>query len=201
MEAEELRAILASPPDKLEKTALRIEVPLPVVKQLRIQALNLMMGRCVLCAEISPMGVCKACRKGAPENHHSNFKRNTVLGFTREGKPVLRVTREGFLRQLDPGGVLTRRECEACGNIFSQSVNSVVKNLLNYGRPYLAKLCKRCSLKKRKLKALPVHKEEPSSPGQNDGSYAVRPFADSVVLKEMRRTIGRRKTRQKWPKK
>lgn len=189
MEAEKLRAILATPPSSLEKTAQRVEVPLPIAKQVRIQALNLMMGRCVLCAEIAPMGVCNACKKGDPNNYHLNFKKDDVLGFTKDGKPVLRVTRERFLRQLDPRGVLVRRECESCGNIFSQSVDSVVKNLLNYGRPYLAKLCKKCSLKKRKLKPLPLEDKSTGSEECNPDVYEFKPFADSEVMKKMRQKL------------
>jgi len=197
MEAEKLRAILASPPLKLEKTARRVNVPLPVAKQMRIQALNLVQGKCVLCSAPAYMGICVSCRGGDPQNEPANFRDDNLLGFTKDGKPVLRITRERFLRQVDPGGVLIRQYCPSCGHLFSQSVETVVKNLLNYGKPYIAKMCRGCNLKRKKMKALPPVQDSATLEEEPTPAYSFKPFAESTVITEMRSKIGERATRRK----
>lgn len=201
MEAEKLRAILASPPLKLEETARRINVSLPVAKQVRIQGMNLIMGKCVLCGGHAFMGICKACRGGDPENEPSNYKDGNVLGFSKDGKPVLRVTRERFLRQIDQGGVLIRRDCEACGHLFSQSVETVVKNLLNYGRPYVAKMCRRCNLQRKRMKKQPLLPEARTEIEKKPSMYAFRPFAESETLEKLWSELARKGSHQKKAKK
>lgn len=201
MEAEKLRAILASPPLKLEKTAQRINVPLPVAKQLRIQGMNLIMGKCVLCSAQAFMGICRDCRAGDPLNDPSNYDENSVLGFTKEGIPVLRVTRERFLRQIDPGGVLIRRDCESCGHLFSQSVETVVKNLLNFGRPYIAKMCRRCNLKRKRMKSSPPEVLDRKEEVPKASVYAFKPFAGSTVLEKLREELGGNRKSSKRAKK
>jgi len=171
MEAEKIQALLSVSPTKLEKVAERIEIPLPLAREMRVQALNLMLGKCVLCETPTPMGLCTSCR------------RNTG------GKPILRTTREKILRKLDPKAVLIRRPCATCGNEFTQTVDAIIRNLLNFGRPHIAKSCRKCRGKKRKMSALDQPKERRKRKPAGDGHIVNQPFAESEVLAQMRSNL------------
>lgn len=186
MEAEKVRALLAISPGKLGEAAKQIEMPLPLAREMRVQALNLILGRCVLCEKYAPMGLCASCRR---ENR---------------GKPILRTTRERVLRRLDPKAVLIRRACLTCTNEFTQTVDSVIRNLLNFGRPRISRNCRKCKKEKREMRALhnaELRKAKSNPKPVHSGHLPNNPFADSKMLADMRPNLCEKESPEKQLKK
>jgi len=138
MEAERIRELLAAPSNQVAEAAQRVELPLPIARELRVQALNLIQGKCVLCGKPTPAGMCRVC------------KRKDV------SKPVLRTTRAKLLKKLNPNDVILRTKCVVCDEPFEQTVAFALKMLEAFHRFDPAKTCPQCKRKKK-----PIEEKEP----------------------------------------
>jgi len=132
MEAEMVRELLSSSAGELANTAQRIELPLPIARELKGQALNLLTGKCVRCGKPSTNGMCSRCKKQAPD------------------RPILRTTRERLLKKLNPNDILLRSQCTVCNKPFVQTVGFALKMLERFGRFDPAKACPDCRRKRNR---------------------------------------------------
>lgn len=134
MEAETVRELLATSKEGMAEVAERIELPLPIARELRVQALNLVQGKCVLCGKPTPAGMCGYCKRKTPS------------------RPVLRTTRAKLLKKLNPNDVLLRSTCAVCNQPFDQTVGFALKMLEKFRRFDPAKTCPSCKHKKKPIK-------------------------------------------------
>ena len=127
----------------MAEVAERVELPLPIARELRGQALNLVQGKCVLCSKPTPAGMCGYCKRKSPD------------------RPILRTTRTKLLKKLDPNDVLLRSVCLVCDKPFEQTVGFALKMLTTFRRFDPAKTCPSCKHKKKPVKAEDVSTFKP----------------------------------------
>ena len=126
MEPEKIKTLLAVPEEQLDQAARKLHLPLPIAHSIRLQAMNLVLGKCCLCGRQTQLGVCKSCSK------------NPVTGR------VVPWSGQELLLQLDPSDQLISRTCTACKRTFTLSAKYLLQQLqANDYRP--KKLCRFCS--------------------------------------------------------
>lgn len=182
-EPEKVRELLATPPDQMEEVAKRIEVPLPIARDLRMQAMNLLLGRCVLCEKTTMAGMCHHCRKRAPERR------------------LVKLSRWRLLRNLKFRDPLLRRVCESCDRVFVLTVGYAIKMLSQTQNFTPAKTCLKCvrnseAEQQRALAAQEAAKKkaEARKPG---APLLHKPFAGHLELMKLHNALPQR---QRQPK-
>lgn len=142
--------------------AEKVEIPLPIARILRSQALNLIQGKCVLCERMSEKGICSLCKE-LPQD-----------------RPILRTTRKRLLGRLNPKMVLIRRNCAICREEFHQTVGYALESLRVQGWFKPARNCRPCW---RKRNPLPTVKK----PKQNSKRKAQAPVINERDLQKLQR--------------
>jgi len=128
MEPEKIKALLSVPEEQLDQAARKLHLPLPVAQSIRLQAMNLVLGKCCLCGRQTQLGVCRSCSK------------NPVTGR------VVPWSGQELLSQLDPSDQLLSRTCTSCKRTFTLSAKYLLQQLqANDYRP--KRLCRFCSEK------------------------------------------------------
>lgn len=133
MEPGKIRILLAAPEEKLDQAARRLQLPLPVAQKVRLQAMNLVLGKCALCGDQTPLGMCKGCFK----NHAAS---RLVWWSGRE-----------LLTKLNPNDQLLSRTCASCKRSFTLHVNYLLQQFESGGRK-LKKHCRYCSEKENSVR-------------------------------------------------
>jgi len=131
MEPEKIRTLLAATPERLEKVAKKMELPLPIARDIRVQAMNLILGKCVLCGKRTLAGMCGHCKKDAGHRRMIPWA------------PIK------FLKLLDPSDQLLRQTCSSCGGPFMLSARFLLRNLLAKNPQKLKETCNTCVEKAR----------------------------------------------------
>jgi len=131
----------------MEKAAKRFELPLPVARDIRVQAMNLILGRCVLCRKYTLAGMCAHCRKTALHR-----RRIPWSGIK-------------LLTMLNPSDQLLRQVCNQCRRPFMLSAGYLLRKLLSRNSEDTKNTCNRCleeekEAKKRKLEEVERQKFE-----------------------------------------
>lgn len=179
MEAEKIRTLLAA--EKIEKVAKQLELPLPTARDIRVQAMNLVLGRCVLCGKSTLAGMCGYCKKNA--SHRRMIPWSPVK----------------LLKQLKPSDQILRRQCESCGHTFMLSAKYLLRRL--FSGEELKSSCNSCVEKeqealRRKEQELEEAKRrefiaalEHARALERDPHLFYQPFAGSEKLKRIRETL------------
>lgn len=185
MEAEAIRELLSSPSDKIKEVAEKVELPLPIAREMRVQALFIVLGKCVLCMSSTSKGLCATCKR---------------LPIS---KPLLRTTRARLLKSLDPDSVLITRQCDICDNRFNEMVGEVLWKIKKFHRYDPAKTCRGCRSKKKRLSFENKSKQQKAkrAEGNEKQPLLANPFKDSQMLQELRPTLPKNKRRRKASKK
>lgn len=126
MEPEKIRTLLAATPDRLEKVAKKMELPLPIARDIRVQAMNLVLGKCVLCGKKTLAGMCGHCKKDA--SHRRMIPWSSIK----------------FLKMLEPSDQLLRQTCSSCGGTFMLSARYLLRKLLSKGPEKTKVTCNSC---------------------------------------------------------
>ena len=132
MEPEKIRVLLATPPDRFEKLAKKLELPLPVARDIRIQAMNLILGKCVLCGKYTLAGMCSHCERNAPQRRMIPWSSIKLL------------------KMMDPSDQLLRQLCDKCGKPFMLSASYLLKKLLLKHPEDTKRTCGACQEKAQK---------------------------------------------------
>lgn len=133
MEPEKIRILLVAAPDKLDKEAKKLALPLPVARDIRVQAMNLILGRCVLCSKPTLVGMCASCRKNAPQRRRIPWHSISLL------------------KMMKPSDQLLRQVCDGCGRTFMLSAGYLLRRLLSK-QENTKKTCNRCIQEAERLK-------------------------------------------------
>lgn len=141
MEPQKVRALVSATPEKLEGVAKRMEVPLPVARDIRVQAMNLILGRCVLCGRATLAGMCRGCRRAAPQRR------------------MLPWSSVGLLKLLDPSDQLIRQACDRCNKPFMLSAGYLLRRLLSGKTEDTKRTCNSCIEAEKEAKRLAGKKQ------------------------------------------
>jgi hypothetical protein len=126
MEAEKIRHLLTVQELDLDQAAREVQVTLPTACNIRIQALNLILGRCVLCGyQKTQGGICKRCSEKPPAQR-------LVEGTGRE-----------LLMKWSPVDQLIHRNCVKCRRPYTLSARYLMTRL-ETGDTSIRNMCKLC---------------------------------------------------------
>lgn len=214
MEPENIRALLEATPDRLEKVARKLELPLPIARDIRVQAMNLVLGKCVLCGKRTLAGMCGHCKRDA--SHRRMIPWSSIK----------------FLKKLNPSDQLLRQTCSSCNGPFMLSARYLLRKLLSNEVQKLKEVCNTCVEKEReaawrlelqkqadlrkaqaaeKRKAHEAHRkakeakgqtrpQEPRKEAHKPATCFYSPFRDNPVLEGLRKELPRKPTPKKTPK-
>lgn len=203
MELEKIRTLLATPAEKLEQVAKKLELPLPVARDIRVQAMNLVLGKCALCGKPTMVGMCSHCKKSAP--HRRRIPWSSVK----------------LLKMMKPSDQLLRQLCDRCRKPFMLSAKYLLRKLLLRRSEDTKRTCASCVEKEKaaaqKLKTQEIvekrrqrlqtlreiverrrkeqekriqeKREAETRSNKKSSSLSHRPFADSKAIVELQKSL------------
>lgn len=174
MEPEKIRTLLAATPDRLEKVAKKMELPLPIARDIRVQAMNLVLGKCVLCGKKTLAGMCGHCKKDA--GHRRMIPWSSIK----------------FLKMLEPSDQLIRQTCSSCGGTFMLSARYLLRKLLAKSPAKAKETCNSCVEKaKEAARKLELQKweEERRLMVERAPHLFHNPFAGNTELEKLRKEL------------
>jgi hypothetical protein len=176
MEPEKIRVLLMIPEEQLDQAARKFNLLLPVAHSIRLQAMNLVLGKCCLCGYRTQLGVCESCSQSPATGR------------------LVPWSGQELLTKLNTTDHLLSRTCASCQRVFQLNVGYLLHRLRTNSSK-TKRFCNTCTEDYRATK-----KENQDKTRETDTVLTQSPSAGSEALQKLSTELSTKSTTEAKPR-